>query len=156
MMIAAKIILATEMDAARDNLVGLAGAGWMMSLRQRRAACAAHPAGRARPALRWDSGAGLVAVVFGDIAAPAPDRIVLPVNWEPVEPSGAFTVQLDGSITLTPAAEHGHSVLTLAGFCWIPPGALAGNGREQVWLEFMEASQEFITSLARDISRSAT
>jgi hypothetical protein len=156
MMMAAKIILATPMDAARDSLARLAGACWMMSLPRRRAAYAAHPAGRARPGLRGDSGAGLVAVVFGLIASPAPDRVVLPVTWEPVEPSGAFTVQLDGGITLTPAAEHGHSVLTLAGFCWIPPGALAGNGREQVRLEFMEASQEFITGLARDVTRSAT
>jgi len=156
MMMAVQIVLATRMDAAREKLGDLAGASWMLSLPQHRAAYAAHPAGRGRPGPRVESGAGLVAVAFGQIGDPARDRIALPVTWEPVEPGGAFTVQLDGDLTLAPAAERGHSVLTLTGSCWIPLGALAGDGREQVRLEFMEASREFITGVARYITGSAT
>ena len=151
MMTGAKIILDTGMDAAREKLAGLAGAGWMMSLPQRRAAYAAHPAGKGRQGSRGDGGAGLIMVMFGPIAVPAPDRVVLPVTWEPVEPGDEFTVQLQGNITLAPAAEHGHSALTLAGFCGLPPGALTAESREQVRLELMEASREFITSVARDV-----
>ena len=155
MMTGAKIVLNTEMDAARDGLADLAGVSWMMSLPQRQAAYAAHPAGRGRPGLRADGGAGLVAVMFGDIAAPAPDHIVLPVRWEPAEPGDEFTVQLHGTITLAPAAEPGHSALTLTGVCPVPPSALTPHGREQVRLEFTEAAREFITSVARDITRAA-
>jgi hypothetical protein len=152
MMTGAKIILNTGMDAARDKLAELARASWMMSLPRRRAAYARHPAGRGRPGARADGEAGLVAVMFGDMAAPAPDRIVLPVIWEPVEPGDEFTVQLQGNITLAPATEHGHIALTLAGFCGMPPAALTADRREQVRLEFMEASREFVTSVARDIT----
>ena len=62
-----KIILETGMDAARDGLADLAGVNWMMSLPLRQAAYA----GRMPPGLCADGGAGLVAVVFGDLAAPA-------------------------------------------------------------------------------------
>jgi hypothetical protein len=150
MMTGAKIILNTEMDGARDRLATLAGASWMMSLPQRRAAYAAHPAGKGRPGLRADGGAGLVAVMFGAVAAPGPDRVVLPVSWEPVEPGDEFTVRLDGNITLAPATEDGHSALTLAGACPMPR-ALSAGAREQVRLELMEASREFITSVAHDV-----
>lgn len=154
-MTGAKIIVDTGMDAARHGLADLAGVNWMMSLPQRQAAYAGHPAGRGRPGLSADGGAGLVAVVFGNIAAPAPDRIVLSVCWEPVEPGDEFTVQLHGSINLAPAAERGHCALTLTGICQVPPGALTADGREQVRLELMEASREFITSVARDVTRAA-
>ncbi len=144
MMTGAKIILNTGMDAARDKLAGLAGGSWMMSLPQRRAAYASHPAGRGKPGLRADGGAGLVAVMFGDLATPAPDRVVLRVTWEPVEPGDEFTVQLDGSITLAPAMEHGHSALTLTGACPMPAGALTAGARQRVTAELMDASREFI------------
>ena len=150
-MTGAKIILETGMDAARDGLADLAGVNWMMSLPLRQAAYA----GRMPPGLCADGGAGLVAVVFGDVAAPAADHVVLPVCWEPVEPGDEITVQLHGSITLAPAVEQGHCALTLAGICQVPPGALTANVREQVRLEFMEASREFITSVARDVTRAA-
>jgi hypothetical protein len=155
MMTGAKIILATGMDAARDKLAGLAGASWMMSLPRRRAVHAAHPAGSGRPGLRADGGARLVAVMFGNLAAPAPDRILLPVTWEPVEPGDEVTVRLDGNIALAPAAEPGHCALTLTGFYPTPPGALTADARERVKLEFLEASREFITSVARDLTRYA-
>jgi hypothetical protein len=155
MMTGAKIMLDTVMDAARDGLADLAGVNWMMSLPQRQAAYAGHPAGCGRPGLCADGGAGLVAVMFGDIAAPAADRLVLPVFWEPVEPGDELTVALHGSITLAPAAEQRRSALTLTGVCQVPPCALTPDGREQVRLEFMEASREFITSVARDVTRFA-
>ena len=150
MMTGAKIILNTRTDAARDKLHGLTGATWIMPLPQRRAAYAQHPAGKGRPGLRADGGAGLVAVMFGAVAASAPDRIVLPVSWEPVEPGDDFTVQLDGNITLAPATEDGHSALTLAGACPMSR-APSVRVREQVRLELMEASREFIASVAREI-----
>jgi hypothetical protein len=155
MMTGAKIVVNTGMDAARDKLAGLAGASWMMSLPQRRAAYTRHPAGKGRPGLRADGGAGLVAVMFGQVAAPAPDRIVLPVSWEPVEPDGEFTVQLDGSVTLAPATEHGHTALTLAGACPTPRD-LSTGAREQVRLALREASLDFITSVARDVIRTVS
>ena len=133
----------------------LAGGSWMMSLPQRRAAYASHPAGRGKPGLRADGGAGLVAVMFGDLATPAPDRVVLRVTWEPVEPGDEFTVQLDGSITLAPATEHGHSALTLTGACPMPAGALTAGARQRVTAELMDASREFITSVARDLVHTA-
>jgi hypothetical protein len=151
MMTGAKIVLATGMDAARDRLAGLAGTCWMMSLPQRRAAYARHPAGRGLPGPRADGGAGVVAVIFGDMSAPSPDNLILSIAWEPVEPGDEFTVQLHGKLTLTPAAQHGQSSLILAGFCGLPPAALTADGREQVRLEFMEASREFIASVARDV-----
>lgn len=154
-MTGAKIILDTGMDAVRDKLAGLAGASWMMSLPQRRAAYAQHPAGKGRPGLRADGGAGLVAVMFGGMATPAPDRVVLHVTWEPLEPGDEFSVQLDGNIILAPATEHGHSALTLAGACPTPPGALTAGARQQVRAELMQASREFITSVARDIIHTA-
>lgn len=151
-MTGAKVILATGMDAARDRLAGLAGASWMMSLPRRRAALAAHPAGKGRQVPRPVGGTGLVAVMFGPLAAPAADRVVLPVIWEPVAPGDEFSVRLDGNITLAPAAEQGHVALTLAGFCQMPRGALTAEGREQARLEFMEASREFLADVARDVA----
>lgn len=153
MMTGAKVILAIGMDAARDKLAGLAGASWMMSLPQRRAAFAAHPAGKGRPVPRPDGGTGLVAVMFGLLGEPAADRVVLPVTWEPVTPGDEFNVQLDGIITLAPATEQERVALTLAGFCRMPPGALTADGRERARLDFMEASREFITSVAHDVTR---
>jgi len=152
MMTGAKVVLATGMDAARGLLAGLAGASWMMSLPQRRSAFAAHPAGKGRQGPHPEAGSGLVAVMFGSLSAPAADRVVLPVTWEPVAPGDEFTVRLDGNITLAPAAEHGHVALTLAGFCQLPQGTLTAGGREQVRLELKEASREFITSIARDLT----
>ena len=117
MMTGAKIILRTGIDAPRDGLASLAGVSWMMSLPQRRAAYSGHPAGRGRPGMAADGGAGLVAVTFGIMTVPAADHIVLPVGWEPVEPGDEFTVQLEGSVILAPAATQGYSALTLSGVC---------------------------------------
>jgi hypothetical protein len=155
MMTGAKIILYTGMDVARDRLAGLAGASWMMSLPQRRAAYSGHPAGRGRPGMAPDGGAGLIAVTFGGMTVPAADHVVLPVGWEPVEPGDEFTVQLAGNIVLAPAAAPGRTALTLSGACQVPPGALTPGGCDQVRLELIEASREFITSVARDISPDA-
>jgi hypothetical protein len=155
MMTGAKIILRTEIDAAREGLAALAGASWMMSLPQRRAAYSGHPAGRGRPGILADGGAGLIAVTFGIMTAPAPDHVVLPVGWEPVEPDDKFTVQLKGSVILAPAAEPGHCALTLTGVCEVPRAALTVNGCDQVRLELTEAAREFITGVARDITGDA-
>ncbi len=152
MLTGAKIILHLGMDAARAGLAGLAGASWMMSLPQRRAAYGWHPAGRGRPGMAGGGGAGLIAVTFGDLAAPAADHVVLPVCWESVEPDDKFAIQLKGSIVLAPAAEEGCSALTLSGFGRVPPDALTPVGRDQVCPELIEASRDFIISVARDIS----
>jgi hypothetical protein len=153
MMTGAKIVLDTGMDAARAGLAGLAGVEWMMSLPQRRGAYASHPAGTALPGrLPADGGAGLVAVAFGDMEVPTADHVVVPVRWEPVEPGDEYTVRLDGSLTLAPATEEGHCALTLTGICQVLPGTVTAAGREQVRLEFMEASLEFVTSVARDLT----
>jgi len=155
MMTGAKIILRTELDAARDGLAGLAGASWMMSLPRRRAAYSGHPAGRGRPGFVADGGAGLIAVTFGIMTAPAADHVVLPVGWEPVEPDDEFTVQLKGSLILAPATTQGHCALTLSGVCQVPRAALTLGGRDQVRLELVEAAREFITGVARDITLGA-
>jgi hypothetical protein len=155
MMAGAKIVLNMGMDAARDGLADLAGASWMISLPQRQAAWSGHPAGRGRPGVPADGGAGLIVVTFGNMTAPAADRIVLPVGWEPVEPDDEFAVQLDGTITLAPAAAQGCSALTLSGACQVRLAALTGNGCHQVRLEITEAAREFITSVARDIAPDA-
>jgi len=156
MIAGARIVLDARLDAARDGLAGLAGASWMMSLpRRRRAAYYGHPAGRGRRGPSDDCGARLVAVTFGSVTAPAGDQLILPFCWEPVEPGGGLTVQLSGSITLARAVACGHSALTLAGICRIPSGALAPDDFEQIRLELMEASREFITTVARDVNRAA-
>ena len=155
MMTGAKIILRTGIDAPRDGLAGLAGVSWMMSLPQRRAAYTGHPAGRGRPGMAADGGAGLVAVTFGIMTAPAADHIVLPVGWEPVEPGDEFTVQLEGSVILAPAATPGYSALTLSGVCRLPRASRTPDGCGQVRLELIEAAREFITGVARDITRDA-
>jgi hypothetical protein len=155
MMTGAKIILDTGMDAARNGLAGLAGAGWIMSLPQRQATYTGHPAGRGRPCRPADGGAGLVAVTFGSAAAQAPDRVVLPVYWEPVEPDDEFTGQLVGTIILAPAATSGHCALTLTGACQPPPDAWPADRRERTRVELLEACREFITSVARDVTGAA-
>jgi hypothetical protein len=155
MIAGARIVLNARLDAARDGLSGLAGASWMMSLPQRRAAYNGHPAGRGRPGPSADGGTRLVAVTFGSVTTPAAGQIILPFRWEPVEPGDELTVQLSGSITLAHAVARGHSALTMAGICQIPSGALAPDDFEQVRLELMDASREFITSVARDVNRAA-
>ena len=155
MIAGAKIALNAGLDAARDGLAGLAGASWLMSLPQGRAAYNGHPAGRGRPGLSADGGTRLVAVTFGSVTTPAADQIILQFRWEPVEPGGELTVQLSGSITLARAVARGHSALTMAGICQIPSGALAPDDFEQVRLELMDASREFITSVARDVNHAA-
>jgi hypothetical protein len=155
MIAGARIVLNARLDAARDGLSGLAGASWMMSLPQRRAAYNGHPAGRGRPGPSADGGTRLVAVTFGSVTTPAADQIILPFRWEPVEPGDELTVQLSGSITLAHAVARGHSALTMAGICQIPSGALAPDDFEQARLELMDASREFITSVARDVNRAA-
>ena len=155
MITGAKIILDIGMDAVRDGLADLAGASWIMSLPLRRAAYRGHPAGRGRPSRAADGGAWLVAVTFGNLDNPAPDRMVLPVRWEVVEPGDDLAVDLNGSITLDPATARERSALSLAAFCQAPPGALTPDGREQAEPELIEASREFITSVARDVTRAA-
>lgn len=154
-MTGAKIVLHAGMDGLRDGLASLGGASWVMSLPLRQAAYRGHPAGRGRPGMAADGGAGLVAVNFGEVTAPAADHVVLPVGWEPVEPDDEFTVQLSGSITLAPAAAPGCCALTLSGVCQAPPRGLTRDGCDQVRLELIEASREFITSVARDIIQDA-
>jgi len=155
MIAGARIVLDARLDAARDGLAGLAGASWMMSLPRRPSAYHEHPAGRGRRGSSDHRGARLVAVTFGSVTAPAADQLILPFRWEPAEPDGGLTVQLSGSITLARAVACGHSALSLAGICQIPSGALAPDDFERVRLELMEASREFITAVARDVSRAA-
>ena len=155
MIAGARIVLDAELDAARDGLAGLAEVSWMMSLPRRRDAYHGHPAGRRRRGPSGDRGARLVAVTFGSVTAPAADQIVLPFCWEPAESGGGLTVQLSGTITLARAVACGHSALSLAGICQIPSGALAPDDFEQVRLELMDASREFITTVARDVNRAA-
>jgi hypothetical protein len=155
MIAGARVVLDARMDAARGGLAGLAEASWMMSLSRRQAAHSGHPAGRGRPGRPADGGARLVAVTFGSIATPAANRVILPFRWEPAEPGDELIVWLNGSITLAPAVARGHSALTLAGICQMPPGALTPDGCEQIRLELMEASREFITSVGRDVTRGA-
>lgn len=154
-MTGAKILLETGMQAASDGLADLAGATWMMSLPQRQAAYRGHPAGRGRPGLSADDGTALVAVTFGNRAILASDRVILSVRWEPVEPGDECTVLLDGSVTLAPAAAREQSVLTLAGTFEMPTGALTPDACEQLRRELSEASWEFITSVADDVTSAA-
>ena len=155
MIAGARIVLNAGLDAERDGLAGLAGASWLMSLPQGRVAYNGHPAGRGRSGLSADGGTRLVAVTFGSVTTPAADQIILPFRWEPVEPGGELTVQLSGSITLAHAVARGHSALTMAGICQIPSGGLAPDDFEQVRLDLMDASWEFITSVARDVNPAA-
>jgi len=144
-MTGAKIILRIGIDAACNGLVGLAGTSWMMNLPQRRAAYRGHPAGRGRPGMAADGGTVLVAVTFGEITVTDADHLALAVGWEPVAPDDKFTVQLKGSIILAPATAPGCSALTMSGACQVP------DGGDLVRLELIEASREFITSVARSI-----
>jgi hypothetical protein len=155
MIAGARIVLNAGLDAARDGLAGLTGTSWMMSMSQRRTAYHGHPAGRGRPGMSADGGTRLVAVTFGSLTTPAADQMILPFRWEPVEPGDELTFQLSGSITLSRAVACGHSALTMAGICQISSGVLSPDDFEQVRLELMEASREFITSVARDVNRAA-
>lgn len=154
MRIGAKIMLNTGIDTARAGLAGLAGSGWMMNLPQRQEAYCGHPAGHARPGLPGNGGPGRVAVTFGKPAASAGSGTV-PVQWETVEPSDKFTVLLDADITLAPAAEQGHSTLTLAGFCRLPEGTLTADSYEQARAQVIEAAPAFISSVAATAACSA-
>jgi hypothetical protein len=155
MMTGAKVVLDTGMEAARDGLAGLAGASWIMSLPQRQAAYTGHPAGRGRPGLPVGGRARLVAVTFGTTAAPAPDRIVLPVYWEPVEPGDDPTLELVGTIILAAAATAGQTALTMTAACQPPPGAWPRDRCERARAELLEACREFITSVACDVTAAA-
>jgi hypothetical protein len=155
MIAGARIVLNAGLDAARDGLTGLTGASWMMSLPQRRAEYHGHPAGRGRPGGSADGGAGLVAVTFGSVTTGAAGQLILPFRWEPVEPGDELTFQLSGSITLARAVACEHSALTVAGTCQVSSGTLAPDDFEQVRLGLMEASREFITTVARDVNRAA-
>jgi hypothetical protein len=146
-------MLDTGMNAVRDRLADLAGASWMMSMPQLQAAYTGHPAGRGRPGFSADDGTGLVAVTFGSLAAPATDHVVLPVCWEPVEPGDKCTVQLSGSITLAPAGSRERSALTMSGTYQTAAAALSTECCEQLRPQLIEASREFITSVARDVIR---
>lgn len=155
MMTGAKIMLGTGIQAARDGLISLAGATWMMSLPQRQAAHRDHPAGQARPGLSAGHGTALVAVTFGDSAVLAAEHVIVSVRWEPVEPGDAPVVLLDGDLTLAPAAGPGQSVLTMAGTCAVATGALTPEAREQVRRELDEASLEFLISVADSVIHGA-
>lgn len=155
MIAGARIVLNEGLDAARDGLTSLTGASWMMSLPRRRAGHTGHPAGRGRPGVPADGEARLVAVTFGSVTTSATDRMILPFQWEPVEPGDELTFQLSGSITLARAVARGHSALTVAGICQIPSGALAPDDFEQVRLRLMEATREFSTALARAVNGAA-
>ncbi len=99
-------------------------------------------------------GAGLIAVTFGHLVAPAADHVVLPVRWEPVEPDDKFAIQLKGSIVLAPATVPGCSALTLSGVCRVPD-ALAPGDCDHACPELIEAAREFIAGVARDITPDA-
>ncbi len=146
-------MLDTGMNAVRDRLADLAGASWMMSMPQLQTAYTGHPAGRGRPGFSADDGTGLVAVTFGSLAAPATDRVVLPVRWEPVEPGDTFTVQLSGSITLAPAGGGARSARTMSGTYQMAAAPRSADCCEQLRPQLIEAAREFITSVATDIIR---
>jgi hypothetical protein len=146
MRIGAKIMLNVGLDDARDGLAGLADTNWMMSL-PRKDPHPGHPAGRTRPGLP-------VAVTFGRMAVSA-GSFVLPVRWESAEPGDQFTVLLDADITLAPDAEEGHSTLTLAGVCRLPPGTLTIDDYELARMQVIEAARESITSIADTVTHSA-
>lgn len=154
-MTGAEIMLETGMQAARDGLADLAGSTWIMSLPQRQAAYHGHPAGRGRPGLPADEGTGLVAVTFGNRAVLAQECVILSVRWEPMEPGDEFTVLLDGSVTLAPAAAPEQSVMTLTGTCETRAGAMTPDACEQLSRELSEASREFITNVADDVTHAA-
>jgi hypothetical protein len=154
--IAAKIMLNTGIDAARDGLAELADGGWMMNLPPRQEAHRGHPAGRARRRPPGsDGGPAPVAVAFGKPVASAGSGTVLPVRWESVEPGDEFTVLLDADIILAPAAEEAHSTLTLAGSCLLSKRTLTSGGYEQASAQLIEASRAFIASVAAAVTGSA-
>jgi hypothetical protein len=164
MRIGAKIVLNTGIDNARDGLAALADSGWMMNLPRRQEAYygpsaghpTGHPAGRARPGLpASEGGPGPVAVTFGKPAPSGGSGTALPVQWESMELGDEFTVLLDGDITLTPAADQGHSTLTLAGFCRLPEGTLTVDGYAQARAQVTEAARTFMSSVAATAARCA-
>ena len=156
MVIGAKIMLSTGLDAAHDGLACLAGSSWLMSLLLWEAH-REHPAGKGRPGLPLPgSGHGLVAVTFEAPHAGPGYACALPVHWESVEPGDAFAVLLAGDITLSPAAAPWNSSLSLAGSCQLVPEAEIESGCGQARLQVVkEAARSFITSVAVAVARSA-
>jgi hypothetical protein len=147
MRIGAKIMLTTELDAARDGLAGLADSSWLMGLLPQQEAHMRHPAGKGLPGPR--SRPGLVAVTFGTPPAAPRSAGTLPVHWESLEPGDALAMLLAGDITLSPADTERNITLNLAGFCQLLPAAEAGSGCEQAGLQAVkEAARSFITSVA--------
>jgi hypothetical protein len=146
MRIGAKIMLNVGLDDARVGLARLADTCWMMSL-PRQDPHPGHPVGHTRPGLP-------VAVTFGSIAVSA-GSFVLSVRWESAEPGDVFTVLLDADITLAPDTGEGHSTLTLAGVCRLPPGSLTSDGYELARMQVIEAARESITNIADTVTRYA-
>jgi hypothetical protein len=157
MRIGAKIMLSTELGAAREGLAGLADGSWLMNLLPQQEAHMRHPAGKGRPGLPGPGGgSGLVAVTFGTPPVAPGSAGALPVHWESLEPGDALAVLLAGDITLAPAAAEWNSTLALAGFCQLLPAAEAGSGYEQARLHAVrEAARSFITSVAVAVAGSA-
>jgi hypothetical protein len=154
MIIGAKIVLNTGVDAAREGLGGLAGGTWMLSVPRQRAARAGHPAGSAPRGPAGPGRAGPVAVVFGDtIAARGPD-VALPVRWESLEPGDEFTVLLAADITVAAVAGQETVMLTLAGVCRLS-GTLDAYPHENARTQVAEMAGVFITSVADAVTRSA-
>jgi len=151
MLVCAKIMLPTGVDAARDGLAGLASHTWMMSL-PRQEAYGGHPAGRARPGHTAPGGSGLVAVVFGNMAA---SRALLPARWESLEPGDEFSVLLDGDITLAAVSGQAQGMLTLSGVCRLIPATLIACGCEQARMQLIEATRAFITIVGNIVTCSA-
>ena len=151
-------MLNTGLDTARDGLDVLAGSGWLMTVPQPHDVYHGHPAGRALPGrAAYGGGAGLVAVTFGTSLATSGSAGVLPVQWESVEPGGAFGALLvDGDITSAAAPAPGHSTLALSGSCRLLSVPAAESDDEQARLEVLkETARLFITSVAVAVTRSA-
>jgi hypothetical protein len=149
MRVGAKIMLNTEVGAARDRLAGLADGGWLMSRPRQRDRYRGHPAGSARPALASPGGTDLIAVMFGALPPPAGPTAVLPVRWERLEPGDECAVLImDGDIALAPLLGHAGSTLTLGGTCRMLPAVLIDDGHEQARLRVIETARAFIASVA--------
>jgi hypothetical protein len=158
MRIGAKIMLSMELDTARDGLDRLAGGGWLMTVPQPHDVYHGHPAGRALPGRAAAGGEPvLVAVTFGTPPATPASAGGLPVQWESVDPGGAFAVLLvDGDITPAAAPAPGHSTLALSGCCRLLSASAANGDDEQAWLEVLkETARLFITSVGVVVTRFA-
>lgn len=142
-------MLSTELGAARDGLARLGGNGWLMSLPQQHGGHGGHPAGSALPGCPGSRGEPcLVAVTFGQPVATAGSRLVLPVQWEQVNPGDEFTVLLDGDVTLASADGQASRMLTLAGFCRVPGAMAAADDFELSRVQLAEGACAFITEVA--------